>query len=138
MSDLKMKESILVIDDDEDFLDQISTFLSERGYKVDVARTADEALKKTKKEHYSLMLIDIKLPDMDGFQLLERMDTSEPEIRKVIITGYPDMESAQHALYLGAHMYFIKPFEVEALLEVIEKLLMEREREFKDRYITLY
>jgi DNA-binding NtrC family response regulator len=135
--DLNKKEKILIIDDDEDFLNPISTFLRERGYDVDVARTADEALKKTKKEYYSLMLIDIKLPDMDGLQLLERIDTSEPEIRKVIITGYPNMESAQQAFYLGAHMYFIKPFEVEALLEVIEKLLIEREKEFKDRYVTL-
>ncbi len=134
---MNKKEQILVIDDDEDFLDTISTLLIERGYDVDVAKNADEALKKTKKEYYSLMLIDIKLPDMDGFQLLERIDTSDPEIRKVIITGYPSMEGAQKAFYLGAHMYFIKPFEVEALLEVIEKLLMEREKEFKDRYITL-
>jgi len=131
------KERILVIDDDIDFLDLISTLLMEEGYIVDTAQSGEEAIEKCIEEHYSLLLIDIKLPDFEGIHLLTRIQDTDPKMRKVILTGYPTLENAQKALNLGADMYLIKPIEAEKLLKTIEQQLKERKKEFKDRYLTL-
>ena len=130
------KERILVIDDDIDFLDLISTILMEEGYVVDTAKSGEEAIEKCIEELYSLLLIDIKLPDFEGIHLLTRIQDTDPKMRKVILTGYPTLENAQKALNLGADVYLIKPIEVEKLLKTIEQQLKEREKEFKDRYLT--
>ena len=130
------KERILVIDDDVDFLDLISTILMEEGYVVDTAKSGEEAIEKCIEELYSLLLIDIKLPDFEGIHLLTRIQDTEPKMRKVILTGYPTLENAQKALILGADVYLIKPIEAEKLLKTIEQQLKEREKEFKDRYLT--
>lgn len=137
MIDLKKKDPILVIDDDADFLDMISDMLGEEGYQVETAQTGAEALRKIQEEYYDLLLIDIKLPDIDGTQLLKRIEDTEPEIRRVVITGYPSIESAQQALNLKAHAYLIKPVKAEVLRKTVEQQLKERDKEFKDKYLTL-
>lgn len=134
---MNRKDLILIVDDDESFLDTTSTLLRGEGYWVDTARTGLEALEKSKGEFYSLMLIDVKLPDMEGVELLKKIEDTSPEIRKVIITGYPSVENAREALNLGAHAYLIKPVEAETLIRTMEMQLDERDREFKDMYPTI-
>lgn len=137
MDGLKKKDLILVIDDDMDFLNEISIILRREGYRVDVAKTGAEAIEKCNKDYYPLLLIDVKLTDMDGLQLLNHFNKTDPEIRRIIITGYPSLENAQQAVNSGAHAYLIKPIEVEKLLNTIEQQLKKLDKELKDRYLTI-
>ena len=134
---MKKKDRILVVDDDKDFLDLISTILRKEGHIVDTAQSGDEALEKCIEELYSLLLIDIKLPDFNGIQLLTRIIETDPKTRKVILTGYPTLENAVRALNLGADGYLIKPIKPELLLQMVDQQLKERDNEFKKRYSAI-
>jgi len=134
---LEKKDLILVVDDDSDFLSSVSTLLRNEGYRVDTARTGAEAIEKCSEEFYALALIDVRLPDMDGIQIMEVIEESDPKMRKIIVTGYPRIEDTQRALDYGAHAYLIKPVDPKTLLEKIEKQLKERENELKERYFLL-
>jgi len=134
---LKAKDLILIVDDDLDFLDLVSTLLMDEGYEVETARSGQEALEKSREKIYSLALIDIKLPDFEGIQLLKRMVNTDPRMRKVIITGYQTLENTRQALNLGAHAYLVKPLKAEDILETVRRQLTERDKEFKERYVIL-
>jgi len=134
---LKTKNYILVVDDDLDFLDLVSTLLIDEGYKVETAKSGQEALEKSREKIYSLALIDIKLPDFEGIQLLKKMQDTDPKMRKVIVTGYQTIENTRQALNLGADAYLVKPIKAEQLLETVRRQLTERDKEFKERYILL-
>ena len=132
-----LKERLLIVDDDLDFLDLVSTLLRGEGYEVDTAKSGKEGLEKCIENFYSLILIDIKLPDFDGIEFMTRIGDTDPKMRKVIITGYPTLESARQALNLGADAYLVKPVKAEELLETVRKQLLERDREFAEKYSLL-
>ncbi len=134
---MEKKDVILIVDDDLDFLESISEVLKENGYRIDTAKTGSEALEKTKDEFYALILIDVKLPDMEGIDFLKRIEETDPEMRKIIVTGYPSIENAKDALNFGAHAYLIKPLEIEDLLGTIDEQLEKLNEEFTERYTTL-
>ena len=81
------KKSILVIDDDEVVLNSIAEALRLEGYKVDTAETGKEAIRKGNLRFYNLVLIDIRLPDMEGTELLKAMKETTPKMVKIIVTG---------------------------------------------------
>ncbi len=128
------KDRLLIIQDDKEFKDSLKTCLKGKGFKVDSVRTGAEALKKLKKEFYSLIVVDVKLSDMDGIKLIGYIEDTNPVIRKLITTGYPSIETAQEAIRYGVHEYIVKPFSHEQLLELIEKQLAARENEMKNLY----
>lgn len=128
------KDRLLIIQDDDELNGSLKKFLKGKGFKIDSVRTGAEALKKLKKEFYSLIVVDVKLSDMDGIKLLGFIEDTEPIIRKLIITGYPSIENAQEAIRYGVHEYIVKPFSHEQLLELIEKQLAARENEVKNLY----
>ena len=134
---MEKKDVILIVDDDLDFLESISEVLKENGYRIDTAKTGSEALEKTKEEFYALILIDVKLPDMEGIDFLKKIEETDPEMRKIIVTGYPSIENAKDALNFGAHAYLIKPLEIEDLLGTIDEQLEKLNEEFTERYTTL-
>jgi DNA-binding response OmpR family regulator len=133
-----VKEPILVVvDDDLEFLDLVSTLLKNEGYDVDTANSGKEGLEKCMENFYSLIIVDIKLPDFDGVELLTRIVDTDPKVRKVIITGYPSIENVVQVLNLGADAYLVKPIKAEELLETVRKQLLERDKEFAERYFLL-
>ena len=121
---------ILVVDDDESIRTVFKINLEERGYFVETAETGEEALAKTKAEFYNLALIDIRLPDMEGTELLIAIGKSVPEMVKLIVTGFPTLQNAVEAVNMGADGYVLKPVDMDGLLSLIEELL-ERQREEK-------
>lgn len=121
---------ILVVDDDESIRTVFKINLEERGYFVETAETGEEALAKTKAEFYNLALIDIRLPDMEGTELLTAIGKSVPEMVKLIVTGFPTLQNAVEAVNMGADGYVLKPVDMDGLLSLIEELL-ERQREEK-------
>jgi DNA-binding NtrC family response regulator len=120
---------ILVVDDDENIRKVITTILADEGYTVESADTAKKAIETTKRRFFNLALIDIRLPDMEGIELLARMRDSTPRMRKIIITGYPTLQNAIEAVNKGADAYILKPFDMERVLETIKEQLKNQEKE---------
>ncbi|MEM4406090.1 MAG: response regulator [Candidatus Methanomethylicaceae archaeon] len=123
------EKKILIIDDDEDIVQSLSTLLSSIGFVVDTAVTGEEAIKKSKQNVYNVALIDIVLPDMTGIDLLTKLEERTPKTRKVIITGYASLDNAVKALNLGANAYLIKPVDPGELINIIKKQIEEQENE---------
>jgi DNA-binding response OmpR family regulator len=115
------KKNIIVIDDDKSILRTFTRILQKNGYVIDVAETGKEALEKAAKKNYDLALIDIRLPDMEGTDLLVKMQHSMRDSIKIMITGFPSLETGVKALDEGADAYLVKPVKPEELLALIEE-----------------
>jgi len=118
---------ILIIDDDENIRKSISTVLQEKGYLVDTAENGRAAITKSETAPYNLALIDIRLPDMDGVQLLTAMKQTTPKMVKIIITGYPSLQNAIEAVNKGADGYIVKPIKMDELLTMINEHLKKQQ-----------
>jgi DNA-binding response OmpR family regulator len=119
----------LVIDDDKQVTGYLSKMLSEvGGFSVDIAETAKEAHRQIQAATFDLVLVDLKLPDMDGLQLITEIVTRKPEILTVVITGHASINSAVEAMKRGASDYLTKPFDLEEMLARLRKVLMEKKR----------
>jgi len=121
------KKRILVVDDDQVVLESLREYLTLKGYDVDTAENGREAIERSKDNYYNLALLDIKLPDMQGTELLIKMHRNTPQMMKIMITGYPTLENAVEALNLGADAYVMKPVNPEKLHRVVEEKLKEQE-----------
>jgi two-component system response regulator PilR (NtrC family) len=98
---------------------------------ADTAKDGEEAIKKTKNNFYNLALIDIRLPDMEGIELLHKLKDSTPKMIKIILTGYPSLDNAIDAVNKGADGYLIKPVNMSVLNEKIEEHLKKQEESEK-------
>lgn len=122
------KKKILVIDDDKSVLRTFTLILKKDNYEVDIAETGKEALEKAEVGKYDATLIDVRLPDMDGTDLLPKLQKSLPDAVKIIITGFPTLETGIKSLDVGADAYLVKPIRPEDLLILIkEKIKNKRE-----------
>lgn len=129
------KKGILIVDDNRSILRSLKEILESEGYKVDTAETGGEALRKAKASHFDLALLDIKLPDMEGTELLrtisEEVDLTHPTkhgMVKIIVTGHATLENAVESLNLGADAYLMKPIEAEKLLRVVNEKLGDEKK----------
>jgi heterodisulfide reductase subunit A len=121
LSDQKRKEfRILVVDDELIVRDSLKEWLAEEeGFSVDTAASGPEALAKLEKLPYQLMLLDIKMPEMDGVEVIKRAKDKYPDLDVVMITAYATVETAVEAMKTGALDYIIKPFDPEVLIPKI-------------------
>jgi DNA-binding NtrC family response regulator len=125
-----MKEKILVVDDDVSVRTVFSTELVKAGYVVEAAESGKQAIEKANAGFYNLALIDIRLPDMQGTELLVALKQTTPKMRKIIVTGYPDVKNAIDALNRDADGYLTKPVALDTLLtKVKEQLEIQRGEE---------
>jgi DNA-binding NtrC family response regulator len=120
---------ILIIDDDENIRKVLETILEDEGYIVETAETAKKGIEKSEKAFYNLALIDVRLPDMEGIELLSKLRNTKPKMRKIIVTGYPTLQNAVSAVNKGADAYVMKPFEVEKILQTIREQLKKQREE---------
>ena len=120
---------ILVVDDDETIRKTMKAIFEDEGYAVDVASTGKEAIDKTEKTTYNLALLDIRLPDMEGVELLKLMKDTVPRTRKIMVTGYPSVQNAIAAVNKQADAYLVKPVDIEKLLETVRTQLKLQEEE---------
>ena len=129
---------ILVVDDDESIRNTVKAILEDEGYIVDLAATGREAIKRTEETLYNVALLDIRLPDMEGVELLKLMKDTVPRTRKIMMTGYPSMQNAITALNKNADAYLIKPVDIEKLLNTVKEQLQlqENEREFSEQKVA--
>ena len=129
---------ILVVDDDESIRNTVKTILQDEGYIVDSVANGRDAIKRTEETAYNVALIDIRLPDMEGVELLKLMKDTVPRTRKIMVTGYPSMQNAIAALNKNADAYLIKPVDIEKLLSTVKEQLQlqENEREFSEQKVA--
>ena len=120
-------KTILVVDDDKSILRTFIRILQKNGYEIDAVETGKEAIEKADMRHYDLALVDIKLPDMDGTDLLAKMKKPLQNTIKIMVTGFPSVESGVRALDEGADAYLVKPVKPEELLMLIEEKLKSKE-----------
>jgi len=120
-------KKILVCDDDKAVSNFLGRFLKKEGYiQVDIALSGEEALEKITKDRHQLVLLDIRLPGMDGLQVLKRIKEIDNNITVIMITGFVDIESADQAKKLGAYDYIVKPFDLAYLkLVVLTKIVLD-------------
>jgi DNA-binding NtrC family response regulator len=105
---------------------------------VDLAMNGSKAIRKTESTVYNVALIDIRLPDMEGIELLTRMSDTVPKVRKIIITGFPSTKNAIDAVNKKADAYVLKPVDLEKLLDVIREQLelQEAEKKYSERKVA--
>lgn len=119
-------EKILIIDDEKSILDLLSVVFKKEGYRVRATLSAKKALELLNKEEFGLILTDIKLPEMSGFEILKRVRESKPDIAVVMITAYGNVKQAVEALKAGAFDYVVKPFDVDELKIIVAKALEKK------------
>ncbi|KPJ70322.1 hypothetical protein AMJ44_00045 [candidate division WOR-1 bacterium DG_54_3] len=129
------KANILVIDDDEAIHDSCSQVFRKDGNTVKTAEDGTEGLKLFKKEFFHVVLLDLKLPGLDGMKVLSRIKEENPETPVIIITGYASVESAVEAIKRGASDYLPKPFTPEQLRVIVNKALDNRKILLENIYL---
>lgn len=118
-----MKERILIVDDEEDLTLGYSKCLLKVGYEVKTASSGEEALEILKKEIFDLVLLDIRLPKMNGMEVLSRALEIDPDLVILMITAHGSVQSAVDAMRLGAYDYLMKGFDNEELRVVVKKAM---------------
>jgi two-component system response regulator AtoC len=121
------KKTILVVDDDKSILRTFTRILQKCGYEIETAETGKEAIIKAENRHYDLALVDIRLPDMDGTDLLAKLKKQLLNTVKIMITGFPSLETGVKALDEGADAYLVKPVKPHELLILLEEKLKNRQ-----------
>nr|MBN2277313.1 response regulator [candidate division Zixibacteria bacterium] len=126
------KIKLLIVDDEVKFLDSIARRLELRGFDVTKAINGMEAIEATRKDKFDLALLDLKMPGMDGKEVLEILKKEHKFLEVIILTGHGSMDSAVECTKLGAFSYLPKPYELEKLLEILEQAYKARlEKKFR-------
>jgi DNA-binding NtrC family response regulator len=129
------KANILIIDDEEAIRDSCSQALKKEGYTVKTAKDGKDGLKFFRQNFFHSVLLDLKLPGLDGMEVLSRIKEENPETPVIIITGYASIESAVEAIKRGASDYLPKPFTPEQLRVIVRKALDNRKILLENIYL---
>ncbi len=117
---------LLIVDDEVRFLNAIAQRLAKRGFDVRTATNGAEALELARKEKFDIALLDLKMPGMDGGQLLKALKDEHQFLEAVILTGHGSLESAVELTKLGAFSYLPKPYELDKLIQVLKDAYQAR------------
>ena len=118
--------NILFVDDDRTILELVREYLTEVGYQVEVVDNGVNALEMIKDTPYEIVFTDIKMPDIDGLELLSAIKAYRPETEVIIVTGHGSMESAIQAMKFGSYDYIQKPFKFNVLKIIIDRIVEEK------------
>ncbi|MDZ7372592.1 MAG: response regulator [candidate division KSB1 bacterium] len=119
---------ILVVDDEEDILELLSELLRRWGFDPHTARNGVEALEKFRRQGSDLVVTDLKMPEMDGLELLRKIREEDARVPVLVLTGFPTVDTAIQAMQEGAYDYLIKPVNPEELQFRIRKALAHSEQ----------
>lgn len=118
------RKHVLVIDDDKSVVNSMVRVLEKNGFVADMAETGKEAIEKTKTQHYDVALIDLKLPDMDGIEVLSKANFQNTV--RIMLTGYPSLVTGVQAMDQGVDAYLHKPVRPEELILLVKSKLAHR------------
>jgi len=122
-----ISKPILIVDDEKNIRLTLSQALETLGAEIDTAANGEEALSKLKNKEFGLILLDIRMPGMDGMEVLRHVREVRPDIRVIMITAYGTVESAVEAMKQGAVDFLQKPFDPEEIRELVSRV-MDREK----------
>jgi len=117
---------ILVVDDEEIVRESLSAWLEKDGYTLAASPDGESAIRRVDAERWSILLIDLKMPGIDGLQVLEHVRKVQPDAAAVIMTAYATVDSAVAAMKLGAYDYLVKPFDPEEMSMMIQKIVTQQ------------
>jgi DNA-binding NtrC family response regulator len=130
--------SVLIVEDHDRLREQLGQFYEQEGFKVTTAACGEEGIEKLSHEKFAIVVSDVKMPGIDGFQLARQVREKYPDTDVILITAFGNIKQAVEAMKLGASDYITKPFQPEAIRLVSEKLierrrLLEEVRELRQR-----
>jgi len=114
-------ETILIVDDEKNYLTILSAILEDEGFEVLTAPGGSEALEVHKSSELDLILTDMKMPKMDGIELLENIKDTDPDLPVIMMTAHGTVDKAVEAMQKGAYTYVLKPFDNERLIIYVKK-----------------
>lgn len=121
-----MKGNILIVDDQFGIRILLNEVLQKEGYKTFQAANEVQALDIVTKHAPDLVLLDMKIPGMDGIEILKRMKVIDPDIRVIIMTAYGELDMIQEAKDLGAITHFAKPFDIDDIRTAVRKYIPQK------------
>jgi putative nucleotidyltransferase with HDIG domain len=124
-----MEDRILVVDDEEVICSILARRLTREGYLCSTANNGKEALKQFYRDTFSLIISDIKMPVMDGIELLKRVKAMNPKMMVIMVTAYPEIDMAVEAMRLGAYDFIIKPADLDLVILSVKKALEKKRLE---------
>lgn len=132
-ADLASMVEVLLVDDEVDFLSSLKTVLQRRNMNVTVAESADQALDCLSKTPIEVALIDVKMPGMDGLALLKIIKEDFPNVKVILVSGYPSAAAALEGVKHGASEYLPKPPDIESLVATIRRLRAQRDENIAEQ-----
>lgn len=133
------KFKVLIVDDEKDFLETTIRRINKRGLSCEGVESGFEAIEKIKTGNFDVVLLDVKMPDMDGVKTLGLIKSVKPMMEVVMLTGHASVESGIEGMKLGAFDYLIKPIELDPLLEKLndayEKKVIQEEKLQKTQFV---
>ena len=122
---MEEKARILVVDDEKEICRILEKFLTAEGYRVVTVTNGQGAIRAMREERCDLIFLDLRLPDMNGIEVLRRIKKMDEKAVVNIMTGYGTMQTARAAMRLGAHDYITKPIDLDYLKTLVEDALKE-------------
>ncbi|HKC51323.1 MAG TPA: response regulator [Myxococcota bacterium] len=122
----RMKLRVLVVDDDEDICLYLREFLTREGFKVETVSKPADALVEIRQGRHQIVLLDVRLPGVDGVDLLRQVRAIDSDVCVIVMTGYPSVQTAVDSMKAAAFDYLQKPFDLEELRSVMERAIREK------------
>jgi DNA-binding NtrC family response regulator len=116
-----MAEKVLLVDDEQDFLETLAERMRTRGMNVSTTNSAADAVKMAEAESYDAVVLDLKMPGMDGLEVLSAIKERNPDIQIILLTGHATLEKGIEAMKLGAMDFIEKPADIQVLTEKIKQ-----------------
>lgn len=135
-NEMAYRPHVLLVEDEVSVAKGLKMVMDEEGYDVDWADTGAIALDKFRTSQFDLMVADLRLPDIDGMEVIERVRESRPETKVVIITGYPSVATAVKAVSMGVSNYLRKPFTDDDFITAVDTAMKEQKKESLEKLIT--
>ena len=133
--DQELPPHILLMEDEVSVAQGLKMVLLDEGYEVDLAMTGKSALDALSYKNIDLLVADLRLPDMDGMDVIKRVKTNKPDTEVIVITGYASVPSAVEAMKTGVVDYLPKPFTDDELKEAVESALHEKKEALAKKQI---
>jgi len=130
-----MSEKVLLVDDEEEFVETLAERMRSRGMQVSTTASGAEALERVNEEDFDVVVLDLRMPGIDGIEALKRIKRNRPDIQVVLLTGYATVEKGVEAIKEGALEFLEKPVDIASLTDAIHKakatkmVLVEKETE---------
>lgn len=116
-------KKILIVDDEPGIIEEVKSYFEEEGYRVETADSGKDGIRILKRMRPDLLILDIKLPDINGLEVLKSSKESLPDTKVIVMTGYVDQKLIDEAERLGRDAFLAKPFDLNHLHQEVERLL---------------